>query len=130
MFFPYWRIWVIISHRIQNWYHISLEVPCMAMPLGSQHRTGTKHNVWQCWPWGMVRQNGLFAPSLSVKQWTRMTPRKFLVYRTSCIHTEQQSKHQEKNTLLTKLEWMMEHDSQWGPISTYPVDIPGTLRAV
>jgi len=33
MFFPYQRIWVII--------HISLEVSCMAMPLGSQHRTGT-----------------------------------------------------------------------------------------
>jgi hypothetical protein len=46
------------------------------------------------------------------------------------MHTEQQSKHQEENTLLTKLESMMEHDSQTGPISTYPVDIPGTLRAV
>jgi hypothetical protein len=46
------------------------------------------------------------------------------------MHTEQQNKHQEQNTLLTKLEWMTEHDSQRGPISTYPDDIPGTLRAV
>jgi len=46
------------------------------------------------------------------------------------MHTEQQSKHQEENTLRTKLESVTEHDSQTGPISTYPVDIPGTLRAV
>jgi hypothetical protein len=60
-----------------------------------------------------------------------MTARKFLVHRTSCMHTEQQGKHQEKeNTLLTKLESMTEHDSQTGPISIYPADIPGTLRAV
>jgi len=78
----------------------------------------------------MVRQNGLFAPPLSVRQWTRMTARKCLLYRTSCMHTEQQSKHQEENTLRTKLESVTEHDSQTGPISTYPVDIPGTLRAV
>jgi len=46
------------------------------------------------------------------------------------MHIEQQSKHQEENTLLTKLESMTENDSQTGPISTYPADIPGTLRAV
>ena len=78
----------------------------------------------------MVRWNGLLAPPLSVKQWTRMTARKCLVYGSSCMHIEQQSKHQEQNTLLTKLDSMTEPDSQTGPTSTYPVDIPGTLRAV
>jgi hypothetical protein len=60
-----------------------------------------------------------------------MTVRKFLVYRPLRVHTEQQSKHQEEeNTLLTKFESMTEHDSQKGPISTYPADIPGTWRPV
>jgi hypothetical protein len=46
------------------------------------------------------------------------------------MHQEQQGKHQEDNTLLTKLESTTEHDSQTGPISIYPADIPGTSRAV